>query len=346
MNLKFIALIVSLLVSIFCPFVVSAQNVVFDNSAGFFGIDSYSGVGVALLADELRLEGYDVKETNDFHNVDCSMITDDMLNSTDILVLINPRRSFSFEEKIVVNKFVTNGKSLLLVCDNPESIEYANTLSSVFGAWFLPQYLGDVFINSTLGQMHFYSPLPIITDIEPDISIQYEGSAGDWTNRWIIPEKTYNSSYSILSGFNYGEGRIILLGDSDILQNENFNANKDFNMLVFDYLCNNDTDTKVSYSPDALQITTDESKKGIAYLHVKNTCDYNVTIDLIKPPLLDNIITINPQVIKLEPGQESQVILLATWNESYSSISDIIRIETDYGLITQNDYFGVTVGFL
>ncbi len=247
-------------------------SVVFDTSTGFFGIDSQSSVGMSTLRDELMLEGFDAAD-NVLMNIEADEITDRLLKRSNVLVLVNPNREFSEKEKDLVKNFVENGGKLLLVSDTPESAEYMNDLSMIFGAEFLGgYYLGqsltahatnEYLVSHGVNTISLTTPTPLRTFVQPEISIKTGFMpARAWFSRWEQPADVIsNDTFVIFAGLKHGNGKVAFLGDKDILLNGNIVREDDlqFILTVFNWLADKEprsirTGISVELEPELLKI--------------------------------------------------------------------------------------------
>lgn len=337
-------MITAIIIVTTAPAFAGSGTIIFDNSGGFFGIDSDAGVGMSEFAQLLEYDGYTVVETIQT-NDDSSHITESLLKKTNILVLMNPTRSFGWEETKLIEEYVSNGGRLLLICDTPESAKYMNRLSGRFGVTYLPYYLGRVGVNSSFGEIRFVSAMPLALDVQPDISIDYNCSAGEWENRWNIPDRNFEDNFTIFAGFVHGDGFVVVLGDKDILLNENLEQNDDFVSFIFNWLSREVVSNKLVYVPDALRMLTSDGKMAVTFMLIENHGDINQTLEFKVPQYLQNIVEFDPDNLTIMPDERAKVRLTANWTGNYSSISDILTVERMYGLVRTQDYINLMVEF-
>jgi len=341
--IKFL-MITAIIILTAAPAFAGSGTIILDNSGGFFGIDSDAGVGMSEFAQLLEYDGYTVVETIQT-NDDSSYIAESLLKKANILVLMNPTRSFGWEESKLIEEYVSNGGRLLLICDTPESAEYMNPLSGRFGVTYLPYYLGSVGVNSSFGEIRFVSAMPLVLDVEPDISIECNCSAGEWENRWNIPKRNFEDNFTLLAGIAHGDGFVVVLGDKDILLNENLEQNDDFVSFIFSWLSHEVVSNKLIYMPNKLEMLTTDGKIAVTFILIENHGDINQTMEFNVPQHLQNIVEFDPDNLTIMPDERAKVKVTANWNGNYSSISDILIVERMYGFVRTQDYINLIMEF-
>lgn len=312
----------------------SSSTIVFDTSTGFFGIDSESSVGMSLLRDELMLEGFDATD-NVLMNIEGDEITNSLISRSNVLVLVNPNREFNKNEINLIKNFVNDGGKLLLVSDSPESSEYMNDISKIFGGEFLGYYsLGygpavttnnENFSSAGVNTLYLITPIPIKV-LEPDISISARTLAREWFSRWELSgEVIKEGDFMIFAGKSYGKGKVAFLGDKDILLNDNIIKydNLPFSIFLFNWLEGREPRMiRAGSIPTFVKISAPEGQEKNVTLIIKNWDGFkhNVSVlvenlSFVKPIpqeflLYDeyavNLMVQAPNCIALSPGSENQ----------------------------------------
>jgi hypothetical protein len=300
-------------------------TIIFDNSVGFFGIDDDSSVGLSTLRWELESEGFEVTDNLEME-VKADTISERLLTRADFLIIVNPNRCLDWEETDLIRDFVEGGGKLLLISDTPESSEKMNAFSSRFGVEFLDYYLGDeIKINSNIGELFFISPVPLALEEEPEVSIQTDFTeAKAWHSVWERPgRKIEEGNFTVFAGIRYGNGSIAFLGDKDILLNEYImqGDNLDFIMSIFTWFEHEKPDDAIVYSLDKLDFYVTKGKTSILGLRIENRGDVNQSLKFVLPPYLDDIVSVDPEQIKIQPEGIEIVRARANWGDDYSYIS-------------------------
>jgi hypothetical protein len=329
----------------------SPSIIVFDTSTGFFGIDSESSVGMSLLRDELMLEGFDATD-NVLLNIEADEITSSLLSRSRVLVLVNPSREFDKREIDLIKDFVYNGGKLLLVSDTPESSEYMNDVSRIFGVEFLGHYfLGDNLPLEYRGNMaYLISPIPLDVRVEPEVSLQSgQVDARAWFSVWERPgDIIKRDNFTVFAGVRYGKGSVAFLGDKDILLNGNIvkGGNLQFVKNIFNWFIYDvpeETDTEIAYFPAQLNFVVEEGKRSVATLIIENRGNVNQTLRFKVPPYLTEMISIDKGVLDIPPGETMMVWIEMIGIGDYSYISDFIIVEREYDYYKREDYIPIEV---
>lgn len=322
------------------------STIVFDNSVGFYGIDSEGSLGLSILKEELEFEGFDV--TDNLHmKVESAKVTDALVGRANILVLVNPTRRFETEEIDLIKDFVENGGKLILVSDTPESARYMNGLSRKFGGEFLEYFLGNNLTLSYGGnKTRLISPIPLDLGVEPEISLQTELDAKVWFSVWERPgEIVKRDNFTVFGGVRYGEGSVAFLGDKDVLLNENIvkGDNLQFVQSIFNWLVYEKPRDTVAYSPGQLEFVDEKGRISVSKLMIKNTGNVNQTLRFKVPSYLTEMISIDGEVLDISPDETMLVRIEMIGTGNYSHVSDFIIVEREYDYYTREDYIPIKV---
>lgn len=318
--------------------VYASSAIVFDNSCGFFGLKEESSLGLSILREELEFRGYTVND-NLGMGAQIDAITQELLEKADILVIINPNRTFKKKEKDLIKRFIRSGKKLLLVCDYPHSARCMNELSREFEVEFLGNYyLGNCLtLNLDFGQVSLFSPVPLDLHEKPDIFLHAEKiEAKWWPSRWEIPrEPLREGDFTFFAGIEHGKGRVAFLGDKDIFLNENIRKgnNLSFVLNIFDWLTFIKRNDEVTYAPEVLDFTG----KDTASLLIENKGEGDQTLNFVVPSHLN--MDISRRSIHLLPGAKELVIIKL--NQADYPFSDFIVVERQYGFHSCKDHIPV-----
>ena len=345
-------IVISLMLSL--PLYANSQKthsgtIIFDNSVGFFGIEDDGSVGLSTLRWELESEGFEVIDNLEML-VNADTITKTLLNRTDVLIIVNPKRCLDWEEMDLIKDFVEGGGKLLLISDTPESSANMNAFSSRFGVEFLNYYLGDeIVIDSNIGELFFISPVPLSLEKGPEVSIQTNFTeAKAWHSVWEMPgRKIEEENFTVFAGIRYGNGSIAFLGDKDILLNANImqGDNLDFIMSIFTWFEHEKPDDAIVYSSDKLDFYVTKGKASTLGLRIENSGDVNQSLKFVLPPYLDDIVSVDPERIKIQPEEIEIVRTKANWSDDYSYIGDFIVVERDFDYYKTNDYIKLEVNW-
>jgi hypothetical protein len=329
--------------------ITHSGTIIFDNSVGFFGIEDDSSVGLSTLRWELEFEGFEVTDTLEMQEK-ADTITSRLLNRTDVLIIMNPTRYLDWEETDLIRDFVEAGGKLLLISDTPESSAKMNAFSRRFGVKFLDYYLGDeIEIDSNISELLFISPVPLALEEEPEVSLQTNFTeAKEWHSVWELPGgEIEGGNFTVFAGIRYGNGSIAFLGDKDILLNEYImkGDNLDFIMSIFTWFEHEKPDDAIVYSSDKLDFYVTKGKASILGLRMENRGDVNQSLKFVLPPYLDDIVSVDPERIKIHPEEIVIVRIRANWSDDYSYIGDFIVVERDFDYYKTNDYIKLEVNW-
>jgi len=322
----------------FSAHLYASSTVVFDNSCGFFGLKEENSVGLSILREELEFKGYQINDSLGM-GAQIDAITEGFLKKADILVIINPNRTFKKKEKDLIKRFIRGGKKLLLVCDYPHSARYMNDLSKEFEVEFLGNYyLADYLtLNFDFGQVSLFSPIPLALHEKPDISLDTgKTEVKWWPSRWEMPKEPLKTDdFTFFAGIKYGEGRVAFLGDKDVFLNENIKKgdNLSFVLNIFDWLTFVKRNDEVTYSPEILDFT----EKNTASLLIENEGEVDQSFSFMAPSYLD--MDISKRRIHLLPGAKELVTIKL--NRADYPFSDFIVVKRRYGFRSYKDYIPV-----
>ena len=349
MKKGFVSIISILFIFIYIDTAIALNKgtIVFDTSTRFFGIEDESPLGLSTLADELQFTGYNVVD-NIKLRINADIITKVLLKRTRILVLINPTRWFEREEIELIKNFVVKGGKLLLVADTPESLININRISKMFGAEFLGYYLGDkVKIESNIGKICLISPIPISLEEEPDILLETDFiEAKEWFSVWEKPgKKIKKGNFTVFAGIRYGKGSVAFLGDKDIFLNKNIKKEKnlDFVLSIFDWF--EHKGPVIIYKPASIKLIVSSKKESYFTLIVQNRGDVNEGLIFTIPPYLKNLISIEPNNIKIRPKEKKVVRIKVRWTKTINHITDFITVERWPYRLRHKDYIKLEVNW-
>jgi hypothetical protein len=348
----------------------TSSTVVFDNSCDFFGLEEESSVGLSILKEELEFKDYKVTD-NVRMKLNADSVTDSLLRRANILVLINPGRSFSYEERKMISDWVEKGGKLFLISDNPDSAPNINSLARGFGAEFIGTYYlgegstvslteeisgseqnavpyankGKLPKSSYSNQIILFSPIPLELHEEPKILlVSPKIEAKDWTTQWEKPEETLaKDSFTIFAGLSYHEGKVAFLGDKDILLNENIRkkGNLQFVSSIFDWLTGEEKTAMIKdqivYTPERLTFRL--GRKHLIEMLVENKGEVDQILHFITPPYLN--LEFNPTNLYL-PVDSKGLVRVTMTNAEYL-MSAFIIVEREYESYLRRDYIPTEV---
>lgn len=161
------------------------------------------------------------------------------LDEKGVLIVVGPDVDFSSLEIEAVSNFLNRGGTLLLADD----FGTANTLIAGLGiaAKFYDSPLGDIFYCKR-------ADFPVVARIEdPGLAYNVEklvlnvpsvitGSEGEAFSSKVSVVGGKRRSYPIMAETRYGEGRVILLSDPDIVINDMMTENRNFVENLVAYL--------------------------------------------------------------------------------------------------------------
>jgi len=348
----------------------TTPTVVFDNSCGFFGLEEESSVGLSTLKEELEFKDYKITD-NVRMKLNADSATGSLLRKANILVLINPVRSFSYEERKMIRDWVEKGGKLLLISDNPDSAPNINSLARGFGAEFIgTYYLGERLTvtfseeisgsqqntvpygnkvklpkSSYSNQMILFSSIPLELQQESEISlVSPKIEAKDWAAQWERPKETIaKDNFTIFAGLSYHEGKVAFLGDEDILLNKNIRkaGNLQFVLSIFDWLTWEEkmvmVKDQIAYTPEKLTFRL--GKRHLIEMIVVNKGEVNQTLHFVTPPYLD--LKVSPTTLYL-PVDSKGLVRLTITNTEYL-MSAFLIVEREYNSHRRRDYIPIEV---
>lgn len=173
-------------------------------------------------AEMLNNKGYLVNKSTEIHT-DLSIV----LLNCDVFVVTAPHKTFRPNETTLIENFVANGGNLFLLGDfefNSTLTASINSLSSHFDIQFEQELIEDPSNND--GRPHWpiisrFSKHPIIntTDIQEftlyNATSIFGGKPIAFTSLDASP-----SNATVLTSSQYGNGKIVAIGDSDLFSNE------------------------------------------------------------------------------------------------------------------------------
>lgn len=348
----------------------TSSTVVFDNSCGFFGLEEESSVGLSILKEELEFKDYQVTD-NVRMKLNADSVTDSLLRKANILVIINPDRGFLYEERKMIRDWVEKGGKLLLISDDPDSAPNVNSLAQGFGAEFIgTYYLGERLTvtfseeisgsqqntvpygnkvklpkSSYSNQMILFSPIPLELQQESEISlVSPRIEAKDWATQWERPKETIaKDNFTIFAGLSYHKGKVVFLGDKDILLNENIRkaSNLQFVLSIFDWLTWEEkmvmVKDQIVYTPEKLTFRL--GNRHLIEMIVINKGEVNQTLHFVTPPYLD--LKVNPTSLYLPVGSK-ELIRVTITNAEYL-MSAFLIVEREYNSHLCKDYIPIEV---
>lgn len=217
---------------------------------GFFGLFPYY----------LNIHGYPTMEIDN--------ITEDTLNKTDVLVLINVNQTFAREEHLQIWDFVKKGGSLLILGDHTNISGIMTPLNNLLKPVGI-SYRFDSALPlknhwvSCLTKMHHPITENIKTDFQVGISVgaslNISGFAfpiiigkysfSDWgdsqnMSNAFLGDYAYNPGEQLgdlilVAGCYYGKGKVIVFGDTSTFQNPSLPYSHSMIPGVFTWLTNN-----------------------------------------------------------------------------------------------------------
>lgn len=323
--------------------VASSESIIFDSSTGFLGLDDYGRCGFSQLRDALAYEGFNAQESISLH-LDCLEISDQEIQRADLLIIVNPNRYFGWDEKERITNAISEGKRVLLVCDNPEVIWNANSLAGFFGVRFEEgSARGDSLFNVNNTTVKFVSPLSISSkhiDSEDMISIKDENN-------------------TVFSGFGHKSGKVGFLADVNVLSNEYIDENgPDFALELFKWFFSEkkadlgdypdkfafaQKNTDVRYSPGrfSFNVNGTEGWNVFASLSIENLGDVNQTFEISLSPFLDGV-TISESRFILEP-EEKKIVGLSIKTNDVWHMSGYIIVKREFPLGQEVNYLSIEV---
>ncbi|MEW5761309.1 MAG: DUF4350 domain-containing protein, partial [Candidatus Thermoplasmatota archaeon] len=208
MDFKYTILFLFFFFFIFFLSYASAKNVLFDNShaqiAGNADWSIYGGY--SDYANELWGKGYNVA------SLDNGPIKEEKLSNYDVLVIPEPNTVFSSEEQNAIVKFVENGKGLFLIGnhrgadrnnDGYDAVEIFNSFSFKFGIRFDNNKKKQDEVRD-ISQSEITNGVSMIGF--------WDGCTISGGNKLIF----LDDGGAILVYSNYGNGRIVAIGDSAV----------------------------------------------------------------------------------------------------------------------------------
>jgi hypothetical protein len=242
------------------------KQIVFDEGHDeAVSIEDTEVSGYNQLAEELKKLGYDVKRTKKISNED--------LESADVLVVAFPRREFTTEEGDRIKEFISKGGGLFLLgewanlhgvadCLNSISqkfgVEFKNnritdfdddygrdeeTMKTVLGSGEMPFLVKLVDfkihpITSDIKSIGFLAGCTLETEPENAIALTDETSFADHRIDKFRQISEGSGPFIVATAKNIDEGRIVCCGDSSTFSNRFLDTedNKKFGLQIFQWL--------------------------------------------------------------------------------------------------------------
>ncbi|MGD2251253.1 MAG: hypothetical protein PVF58_22880, partial [Candidatus Methanofastidiosia archaeon] len=180
---------------------------------------------------ELETNGYIV----DFSH---GKIESSLLSSYDTLVLSIPFRYFHEDEKNAIKEFVKNGGGLIIFGERGGWMEYkgistaVNSISTIFGIEFNIDQVEDEEKNRSGKEWH-----PVFTECKHhpvtrgitsiayisgcSLNLQSSATALIYGNSSTVANGQKGKEVIILAAAEYGNGKVLVMGDTDFLVGEN-----------------------------------------------------------------------------------------------------------------------------
>ncbi len=258
-------------------------RIVFDSSTGFFGLDDDSPIGLSTLRDDLEIAGFTVTDTIE-NNENILSVTDGVLQKARVFAIVNPNRRFETDEINRIKDWVNGGGSLFIAADHPDAITNANTLTSRFGAQFQSIHLGhNKELNVRTATVVAPSPVPIQTEHDSFLAYTLANTTGNyWYTRFKQSDKEHSQTrdWPIIMADNVGKGRVVMLGDADLLVNSQpTEKNSLFMQGLFFWLSGDEQLTIPDITlPAEMEVSAQEQTQTNVTLMVKNPMPNSVII--------------------------------------------------------------------
>ncbi|AKB24322.1 hypothetical protein MSMTP_0853 [Methanosarcina sp. MTP4] len=258
---------------------VGENHIFFDLSTeGFFGLQSRGPAGFSELAEDLESFGYIVND-NFMSNSNFGYLAEPSLHESDIVVIINPKRSLDNIETLYLMNFVENGGNLIVICDSPDSVFNSNLILDPYDIYFKREYLLNTHVNISsnksinlgysipLDEWEVYTGHPKEFDENP---LRLKGISE--VSRDLFSEEISGEEYTILMAKNFQQGKVIALGNKDFLTNYRFNENKELLYFILNYIeCEDEEGMQgLSYNPSELYIPLKDGKISFVGLSLEN----------------------------------------------------------------------------
>jgi|GEM_PF-3466946 len=312
--------------------IASAQTILFDSTTGFFGFESNARNGFMNLKFELEKTGFSVTDTVSMKGNSLE-IDKSVLKRAKIFVIVNPVRELSFSEISALMDFVSNGGKLLVICDNPRYIGYANRIASVFGGTFTNYYIEQVEIPQ-------YG-----AELKSSISLQVEDAdfavtVNTWANKWFdlfkIGEEKYYGNYTVFATRKVGKGVVAFLADKDFMTNENIYVanNTDFVKLVFEMPIASKSEEfnkviKINISPKSIDVSA-SNKTVVVSLMIRNVGS-NLSLSIEIPSYLEGLVVPFENLVNISSGEYKILRFLIKPCSDYGEIMDYIILRNSGG---------------
>lgn len=289
------------------------NHIFFDLSTeGFFGIQNRGPAGFSELAEDLESLGYVVND-NFMSNSNFGYLAELRLQESDIVIIINPRRSLDNIETFELLNYVENGGNLIVICDSPDSVFDSNLILDPYDIYFKREYLFNTHVNISSNKsinLGYSIPLeewevntgyPKKFDENP---LKLKGNSE--VSRDLFSEARYGEEHTILMAKNFQKGKIIALGNKDFLTNYRFNENKELLYFILNYIEYEDNEGMqgFSYKPSELYIPLKDGKISFVGLALENKNNKSAVYGSVEiPEILKDVVVPTENNFTIGPNE-------------------------------------------
>lgn len=293
--------------------VSSSGKIVFENSVGFTGLRGEGPTGFSKLKEDLDFQGYTPTDSLEL-DARYEEITPQLLEKSKILVLINPIRPLSYEERNRIKEYVSGGGKLLLICDNPNAMAHANELSEDFDLKYLGRYIDDASLSVNRSNAKFYSAMPMeyTGDEEPGLYLRANTTSRTWDSYWEVGNKQPREEHLILIGLKHGKGRVAFLPDKDFLLNENYQNSSSLLWGVLNWLESGESlklgKPSLEVSNKSLSLSTYYNLPNNFSIRLSNPGTVNESVRISVSSNIKEVLAFKNYSFEIEPSSKEDVI--------------------------------------
>ncbi|MEZ5335172.1 MAG: DUF4350 domain-containing protein [Methanolobus sp.] len=218
-------------------------------------MDNEGSAGFSEMVEDIEDSGYIVRD-NFMDNSNLGFISEEELQTTDIFVIINPRRDFSSDEIELIYNFVNDGGNLIVICDSLGSVNTTNQLLGQFALAFSNEVILNPEVSFNASKKTFNYAVPLATtnsntyhtvDSEELWRINCSQKLSEDT------ELPYENRTLMLIK-KPSEGTVTILGTKEFLKNDRYQQDKGIWHYILAILTRDSTPSCIILNPFEIQL--------------------------------------------------------------------------------------------
>ncbi|MCQ1536901.1 DUF4350 domain-containing protein [Methanosarcina sp. KYL-1] len=330
------------------------NHIFFDLSTkGFFGLQNSGPAGFSELAGGLESLGYVVND-NSMTNSNFGYLAESNLQESDLVVIINPKRSLENTETSNLMNFVENGGNLIVICDSPESIFNSNLILDPYDIYFKREYLLNTHVNISKNKsVNLGCSIPLEEWKVYTESTAFEenpfrlNGSSEISKDLFFEEERIGEEHTILMAKNFRQGKVIALGNKDFLTNYRFNENRELLYLVLNYIESEDNEEmqELSYRPSEFSIPFKDGKISFVEFSLENKNNKSPVYGSIEiPEILRDVVVPFESNFTIGPGENLDLnFLCRNLNDEYGYVKTTIVLKVRYNEFSEPYVYKIPV---